>query len=86
MALERTIDDNEDLDRQTIDGTPDPLADRSTVPEWPYLTHDEAAALIRGRKDPREFDRWRHLPTLELHYYPRGTEPENPSDYVRFLP
>jgi hypothetical protein len=80
MALDHTIDDNEELDRQTIYRTSDPVSDRSTVTERPYLTHDEAAALIRGRKDPGEFDRWRHLPTLELHYYPRGTEPENPSD------
>jgi hypothetical protein len=86
MALDQTIDDNAELDRQTIDGTSDPVADRSTVPERPYLTHDEAAALIRGRKDPGELDRWRHVPTLELHYYPKGREPEELTEYVRFLP
>lgn len=86
MALDTPIVDTEEIDSPPIDEAANRVADRSTLPERPYLTHDEAAAVIRQKKEVRPFDRWRHLPTLEVHYYPRGIEPENQSDYVRYLP
>jgi hypothetical protein len=60
--------------------------DEMSRPRHPYLTQEEVASLLRTSNDRPEFDRWRHLPTHELHYYPRGTEPGNRSEYIRFLP
>ena len=87
MALDGMIDGTAGIGRQPDQVPADPVADRSSVPESPpWLSPEEAAAEIRGRQDHEGFDRWRHLPTLELHYYPRGIVPKDPREYVRFLP
>jgi hypothetical protein len=87
MALDDMIDENEGIGRQPAQDSADPVADRSSVPECsPWLTSEEAAEAMRSGKDHEGFDRWRHLPTLELHYYPSGIEPANVNEYVRFLP
>lgn len=81
------------IDRQTKRGnrrTPNrPRPPRTDCPRPvtpPYLTHAQAAEVMRKKNNRVEFDRWRHVPTLELHYYPKGVAPEDQTDYVRYLP
>ena len=87
MALRKTITDRSDVERlrcqiwnHQITGS------RGRSTQRPYLTHDEAAEVNRSPAKRQQFDCWRSLPTLELHYYPKGVAPEDQTNYVRFLP
>ena len=86
MVLCHTDLFNPECDRLNLSTSMATVVDTSSDLKLPYLTRDQADALSRTKADGVEFDRWRHLPTLELHYYPRGTGPARQSDYVRYLP
>ena len=79
MAPGTTITNKQEIDRRRSQIPNHQIAGgRETSSSRRYLTHDEAAEVNRSPSTRQQFDRWRHVPTLELHYYPKGVAPEDP--------
>ena len=76
------------LGTQQDRASPAPLPSRAqaTPARSAYLTHEQMLAQCRVESDWERYDRWRHLPSGLIRYFPRGTAPADTSEYERFTP